>query len=158
MLGRFFKSYSSSQSEKRLTINFRFSSAVCRARLRFLKCFIFEDFIIKIRCEIVWQSYAVALQSKMTGKSWGRDQSSFLWCTTAMAHVPNTEEKTWSGPNQHCHIHDFCVISARCTAPPLCLMLGTAPPGLVTCSTLGLLLSRSISVKSLSFSQTKMFA
>ena len=43
----------SSQSEKRLTINFRFSSAVCRARLRFLKCFIFEDFIIKIRCEIV---------------------------------------------------------------------------------------------------------
>ena len=41
MLGRFFKSYSSSQSEKRLTINFRFSSAVCRARLRFLKCFIF---------------------------------------------------------------------------------------------------------------------
>ena len=93
MLGRFFKSYSSSQSEKRLTINFRFSSAVCRARLRFLKCFIFEDFIIKIRCEIVWQSYAVALQSKMTGKSWGRDQSSFLWCTTAMAHVPTQKKK-----------------------------------------------------------------
>ena len=93
MLGRFFKSYSSSQSEKRLTINFRFSSAVCRARLRFLKCFIFEDFIIKIRCEIVWQSYAVAWQSKMTGKSWGRDQSSFLWCTTApMAHV-QTQKK-----------------------------------------------------------------
>ena len=41
----------------------------------------------------MWQSYAVAWQSKMTGKSWGRDQSSFLWCTTAMAHVPTQKKK-----------------------------------------------------------------